>query len=194
MRRLQFSLQHRVTLLLTFASCSAWSLYSPCDPSGRGSTLTHTCGAALPEPVFLRVLASNPRTFNSCEMALASERLGSIVGIHDDYSSINSLDWFSEIGWTTLQHFHKLCWRVYAQTASFFYCFGYVCREHRSFGISRVRPKAYTLVREPLETGPNFILLLPFQSSPRHACFDLGTLQPFMFSILRVSFSALFGY
>src|SRR5207245_7699108 len=76
--------QFRYLLLAVFlalASRSAWSLYSPCGPSGRGWTLTQTCGLGLlSNGGSVCLEASNPNAVNSLIIESASARLdGSIV-------------------------------------------------------------------------------------------------------------------
>ena len=62
--------------ILAFASRSAWSLYSPCGPCGRGCTNTSICGTelSLNAGSFCRYV-SKPRLFNSLIRCSAKFRL-----------------------------------------------------------------------------------------------------------------------
>jgi hypothetical protein len=61
-------------LCLLFCSRSAWSLYSPCGPFGRTSTLTHTSGdvVSLSNGGSVCLFASNPISFSSLTSARAN--------------------------------------------------------------------------------------------------------------------------
>jgi len=105
-----------LVLLLCFASRSAWSLYSPCGPSGRGFTTTWTSflfRESLANGGESCRLQSKPLPFNSLINRLASCSLaGSFVGstytptsekrfIGSPNFAVSWKDIVSDGGWTT---------------------------------------------------------------------------------------------